>query len=52
MGVGGAGGYAEGGKDGKQGKDHGQHLPAKRYRLTDEVDFMGACSPKAMNAVH
>ena len=34
---GGAGsGDGEGGKDGKEGsKDHGQHPPAKHYRLTD-----------------
>ena len=40
-GVGGAGagsGDGEGGKDGKEGgKDHGQHPPAKRYRLTDTM---------------
>ena len=42
-GVGGGGGGAgsgdgEGGKDGKEGgKDHGQHPPAKRYRLTDTM---------------
>ena len=38
-GAGGAGsGDGEGGKDGKEGgKDHGQHPPAKRYRLTDTM---------------
>ena len=36
----GAGGDAEGSKDGKDGKDHGQHPPAKRYRLTDAMKSM------------
>ena len=38
-GAGGAGsGEGDGGKDGKEGgKDHGQHPPAKRYRLTDTM---------------
>ena len=35
LGIGGATGVAEGGKDGKGGKD--QHPPAKRYRLTDTM---------------
>ena len=34
LGVGGATGDADGGKE---GKDHGQHPPAKRYRLTDTM---------------
>jgi len=25
------------GADGKEGKDHGQHPPAKRYRMTDHM---------------
>lgn len=33
----GAGGDVEGGKDNKDGKDHGQHPPGKRYRLTDAM---------------
>ena len=37
LGVGGATGDAEVGKDEKEGKDHGQHPPAKRYRLTDTM---------------
>ena len=36
LGIAGATGDAEGGKDGKEGKDHGQQ-PAKRYRLTDTM---------------
>lgn len=36
----GASGDAEGSKDGKEGKDHGQHPPAKRYRLTDTMKTM------------
>ena len=37
LGIGGATGDAEGRKDGKEGKDRGQHPPAKRYRLTDTM---------------
>jgi len=38
---GGTGGDAEGGgKEGKEGNDHGQHPPAKRYRLTDTMKSM------------
>ena len=45
--VGGAGGDAEGDKDGKEGKDHSHHPPAKRYRLTDAMKSM----VRAMNAI-
>ena len=41
LGVGGATGDAEVGKDEKEGKDHGQHPPAKRYRLTDTMKSIG-----------
>ena len=41
VGGGAGGGNPEGGKEGKEGsKDHGQHPPAKRYRLTDKMKAM------------
>jgi len=30
-------GSGEGGGEGKEGKEHGQHPPAKRYRMTDHM---------------
>ena len=30
-------GPGEGGGEGKEGKEHGQHPPAKRYRMTDHM---------------